>query len=286
MQPTLNSSTAPEPRARATTESPFIDVAGDTKRGADRRVNEDAFLTLDLHRDAVLGDSSLALRRGASLSRIHLSRLLAVADGEGGRGGQVCSARALQTLGRHAAAAMPWARRVDDDVADAVARELERGFERCQDRIDAPGPGDVPRPTVSLTAMVIAWPYAVVAHAGNARAYLYRGRTLRQVTEDHTLAGEMERHGVPGADDEADIVTNAVGGHDDVEVLLRHFRLRPGDQLLAATDGLVAACNELVIARAMQRGATAAGVCRRLLEADVDDDATAVVARIASGGDA
>jgi serine/threonine protein phosphatase PrpC len=84
---------------------------------------------------------------------------------------------------------------------------------------------------------------AVVAHAGDSRAYLRRGPTLRRVTLDHSLVQAMVERGTI-TDLEArthpkrNVVLNFIGQDQEIDVDVTHFRTAPGDRWLLCTDGV------------------------------------------------
>ena len=80
---------------------------------------------------------------------------------------------------------------------------------------------------------------AVALHAGDSRLYRIRGRTIQQVTTDHSAAELI------GAKDEKDInpmfrgmILRAVGIQLLVELQATEFPLREGDRILICSDGL------------------------------------------------
>jgi hypothetical protein len=73
--------------------------------------------------------------------------------------------------------------------------------------------------------------------------YLLRGPETRQLTVDHSLAGELARHGaLAGADvrthAQRHVLTRALGVARDVEIDSATEPLRAGDMLVLTTDGL------------------------------------------------
>ena len=165
-------------------------------------------------------------------------RLFVVADGMGGLArGDVASRVAVETL-RVAYYAperlepLPESLRVSVEIANAaVHRESQLTG------------GDEPMGT-TLTALVIRGHDAFLAHVGDSRAFLVRGRRIRQLTEDHSLVAELVRDGVIKASEaehhpSAHVVTRALGVSADVEVEVQGpLGLRRGDALVLSTDGL------------------------------------------------
>lgn len=80
---------------------------------------------------------------------------------------------------------------------------------------------------------------AMVVHAGDSRAYRYRGKKLSQVSIDHSVATEA------GVADENDlppmlrgVITRAVGLKPLVEVEETPVKVEPGDIYMLCSDGL------------------------------------------------
>jgi serine/threonine protein phosphatase PrpC len=128
-----------------------------------------------------------------------------------------------------------------------------------------------------------------VGWAGDSRAYLLRHGKLRRLTHDHSLVGELVRHGVITEADaqthpNRNVVTRGLGitmkdkGDDPAETL--ELPLESGDRLLLCTDGLHGFLPESAIAEEL--AGDAAEVPRHLIgrtlgETDAGDNVTAVV---------
>ncbi len=165
-------------------------------------------------------------------------RLFVVADGMGGHTrGDVASRLAVETLRDtyyedERSEPLPEALRVSVQIANnAVYRES---------RLAA---GEAPMGT-TLTALVIRGDDAFLAHVGDSRAFLVRGRRIRQLTEDHSLVAELVRDGVLSATEaehhpSAHVILRALGLAEDVTVEVQGpLALRSGDTLVLCTDGL------------------------------------------------
>jgi serine/threonine protein phosphatase Stp1 len=80
--------------------------------------------------------------------------------------------------------------------------------------------------------------------AGDSRAYLLRGGTLRQITRDHSLVQELLEAGAIEPDQvenhpRANVITRAVGAELGEFALDKvSDRLVPGDRFLLCSDGL------------------------------------------------
>jgi protein phosphatase len=144
--------------------------------------------------------------------------LIAVADGVGGGpGGEIASEAAVAELAARFFSAAP-ARPLEERLADAI-RDANTAVLRAADA------SDTPQAASTLVAAAIRGGRAVIANLGDSRAYLIRGDTTRQLTDDHSGAID---HGITR------FVGDARGVQPDVFV----EELLVGDRLLLCSDGL------------------------------------------------
>lgn len=95
----------------------------------------------------------------------------------------------------------------------------------------------------TLTAFLAEEGRLCLAHVGDSRAYLIRDGGITQLTEDHSLVGEMVREGVITSQQAAshakrNVITRAIGVEEMVDIDLITVPLKPGDTVLLCTDGL------------------------------------------------
>lgn len=158
--------------------------------------------------------------------------LFAVADGMGGHvAGEVASRVAIDALRTNAG----------QGLAEAVRLANRAVFERAVDDPSLRGMG-----TTMCAATLVEQdgrPQLLIANVGDSRVYVFRDGELVQLTDDHSLVGEMERDGRLTAEEakvhpQRNIVTRVLGNEPDVEV--DQFWLDPfrGDRLLLCSDGL------------------------------------------------
>src|SRR5262249_8092997 len=128
-----------------------------------------------------------------------------------------------------------------------------------------------------------------VGHAGDSRAYLYRGGDLIQLTRDHTYAQALADMDLIPQEQVMvhhlrHVLTRALGelGHN-VEADVHRVRLTDGDQVLLSAAGrreMVAAAGSGGVLR---QAATAADACRALVDLALanggKDNVTVVLAR-------
>lgn len=176
--------------------------------------------------------------------------LFVVADGMGGQNaGDVASAMAVG-IARTAAKAsrMMLARLARSPSAagrDQVWSLLDRIAHLANQSILQSGQRDPDKAEMGTTldVGVVVGNELFVAHIGDSRVYLIRDGHTRQLTDDHTVAAQMNREGVL-TDVEAavsplrSVLSNAVGCTPDISVDHVHLVLRPGDRVLMCTDGL------------------------------------------------
>lgn len=80
---------------------------------------------------------------------------------------------------------------------------------------------------------------AIAFHAGDSRLYRIRGRSIKQITRDHSAAEAM------GVKDKKkvnplwqNVITRAVGLKETTDVERTEFAVKPGDRILICSDGL------------------------------------------------
>jgi PPM family protein phosphatase len=93
------------------------------------------------------------------------------------------------------------------------------------------------------TAFVLLGHRGFVAHLGDSRAYLFRGGSLRRITNDHTLVNRLLDEGLittEAADThpQRNIITKSLGGDPAIEPDTCEISLDGGDIILLCSDGL------------------------------------------------
>lgn len=171
-------------------------------------------------------------------SAVEASRLYVVADG----------------LGGHAAGRLAAEAGTSELVRCLASRELEPTFERLRGafraantriRQYAQGDAALRGMGTTLAALWLDPERAFVAHVGDSRVYLLRGRRIHPLTLDHSVVGELisrrqlrpeHAHGHPSRN----VITRALGVRPTVEPDLAWLRLAPDDRFVLCTDGLTA----------------------------------------------
>lgn len=170
------------------------------------------------------------------------ARLLAVADGFGGRGAPA-SAAAVDALKELETDVLPAA-----DLLNVLEDTVERAGRAVHD-IAASDPAG-PEAGTTLTAMLWTGSQLALVHIGDSRAYLLRDGELFQITHDHTLVQSMLDEGRISAEEalshpQRSLLIRALAGRPrgpergpERGPDLRLQDVRAGDRYLLCSDGL------------------------------------------------
>ncbi len=212
--------------------------------------------------------------------------LFLVADGMGAHAaGEMASAMAAEQVPlvyeKHAARSPPLALRLGIEQANAEIHA------RGESSADLRGMG------TTCTALALVPRGALVGHVGDSRAYRVRGGTIDQLTQDHSLAWELEARKAAGDADvplaPKNIITRSLGPHPGVRVDVEGpFAVEPDDVYVLCSDGLSGqvADEEIgVFAAALPPAAAAAALVGLTLVRGAPDNVTVILAR-AGGGEA
>lgn len=193
-------------------------------------------------------------------------RLFAVADGMGGhKGGEVASATAIKMIA-DAVRATPEDANAARLLAGAIVSANQEIHRKAHTASGPSGMG------TTLTAGVLAGDVLTIGHVGDSRAYLMREGTLSQLTQDHSLVGELLRGGQITREEAFDhpnrnLLTKALGTSEDITADIGTHKLLPGDMVLFATDGLTSMVPDAGIAEILAGPGRVDEVCARLIEA-------------------
>jgi len=201
--------------------------------------------------------------------------LFAVCDGMGGaQAGEVASGIAADTLKAGVGEGLPLMK-----AAEAANVAV---YARAGENTARTGMG------TTLTAVVLEGDTGHFAHIGDSRAYLLRDGELQQVSEDHSLVGEMVRDGRLTEEEAAahphrSILSRALGTESLAHIDEFEVDLRSGDVLLLCSDGLSGPVPATAIQKALARDDPADAAAMLIAEARKcggPDNITAVVLRL------
>ena len=191
-------------------------------------------------------------------------RLLVLADGMGGhRGGEVASQMAVQKMGDvFERSAHPPSQEL---LAQAFREANESIFERASQESELSGMG-----TTAVALVLDGRQEAYLAHVGDSRAYRMRKGRLEQLTDDHSVVGELVRGGQLSPEEarhhpQSNEILRALGTRPDVDTEFTRVDVRAGDRFLMCSDGLSSMLSAQAIATALAEG-PAEEITQRLIE--------------------
>jgi serine/threonine protein phosphatase PrpC len=155
-----------------------------------------------------------------------------VADGIGGHGnGDKASAAVVEQVESYCQRSS-----VEESLADITSR-LRRAHQTCKNMAGAG------MPSSTVAALIIFQSKAISIWAGDSRIYRLKNGELTLLTEDHSLAQERYRKGEVSREaaqrlPSANVLTRAVGVHQDLHLDAEITEIEAGDRFLVCTDGL------------------------------------------------
>jgi PPM family protein phosphatase len=183
-------------------------------------------------RYAVASDTGRRRRRNED-NYVVAPPLFAVADGMGGaQAGEVASSLAASAL-EEGSTELHGPERVKALIEEANRRI----FARASTDPTASGMG------TTMTVALVEGMSVVIGHVGDSRAYLVRGDSMEQLTEDHSLVNELVKSGKLSEEEaqihpQRSVITRAVGTDPDVDVDAFTIEAKDGDVFLLCSDGL------------------------------------------------
>ena len=209
------------------------------------------------------------------------SNLFAVADGMGGHaGGDVASSLAiarLQPLDQPFSSTTVAERALQEAITD-TASEL---IETVGRRPELAGLG------TTVSALVMVDEYAVIAHIGDSRIYLFRDGSLTQITTDHTFVQRLVDSGRITPEEaryhpRRSVLMRVLGDMDpDPEVDTFIMPTQPGDRWLLCSDGLSGVVDDIhttkALALGLAPGRTADLLLKQALDGGAPDNVTIVI---------
>ncbi|GAA3663321.1 PP2C family protein-serine/threonine phosphatase [Microbacterium marinilacus] len=182
------------------------------------------------------------------------SNLFVVADGMGGHaGGDVASSVAVNTL-QELDHVYPSPEDAETTLRETISSTAGDLIQLVGRRPELAGLGT----TVSAIAMVDE--YAVIAHIGDSRIYLWRDGALTQITTDHTFVQRLVDSGRITPEEaryhpRRSVLMRVLGDMDpDPEIDTFIMPTRPGDRWLLCSDGLSGVVDETHIQKALKLG--------------------------------
>ena len=200
----------PAQEAPAAPEKPVLQAFSMTDVGKVRKSNQDAL---------VVSDELL---------------LYGVADGMGGHnGGETASAGARDGL----IAALMGKEPSLDALRDAITKVNADLFRQQAQDESLSGMG------TTLSVIWMSEHFVYQGHVGDSRVYRFREGKLEQMTDDHSLVGELVRAGYLTPEQaenhpNKNVILRAVGTEEGIDIDLAVEERKPGDLWLICSDGL------------------------------------------------
>jgi protein phosphatase len=191
------------------------------------------------------------------------ARLLAVADGMRGAGGDLASAAAIDALKPLEARSIP-----AGELLDALTEAVCDADRAVQGIAGSTPSGEA---VTTLTAMLWSGSQLALVHIGDTRAYLLRDGELFQITHDHTYVQSLVDEGRLSAAEAAShpqrsLLIGALTGQGGTPPDLSLHPAAAGDRYLLCSDGL----SGVVPAQALQAALSDAGDPQQILDHLVD----------------
>jgi len=191
--------------------------------------------------------------------------IFVVADGMGGhQGGEIASKLAVETV-----VSLYYALEGPDPttiLGECYAEANGKIFQKATGDAELFGMG------TTCTTMVVRGTEAFFAHVGDSRAYVLRNGDLFQLTEDHSLVGEMVRSGILSSEDaqthpKRNVITRSLGTHQDLapDFPSTPYTVADGDVFLLCSDGLTSMVPDEDVRRIVG-GHGPADACRALVD--------------------
>ncbi|HEY8122702.1 MAG TPA: Stp1/IreP family PP2C-type Ser/Thr phosphatase [Myxococcota bacterium] len=207
-----------------------------------------------------------------------------VADGMGGHtAGQVASQLAAEAAARAMAALEGASSSPAEKLRMVVAAANRAIYLAAQRQPEYAGMG------TTVVAVLAAGERCALAHVGDSRAYLVRRDRIRQLTDDHSIVGELLRRQEISADAAREhphrhVLTRALGVRESVEPDLAELTPAPGDVFVLCSDGLTNHFEDAELAKLVSDATDLQEACEDLVDIangrGGEDNVTVVLARV------
>jgi protein phosphatase len=237
---------------------------------------------MSLGRTVAMTDTGRKRRRNEDVYVVD-PPIFAIADGMGGaKAGEVAAALAADALRGEGGSG-------EEAVVTLIQEANRRVYQRATEDAAASGMG------TTMTVALLENGRVRIGHVGDSRAYLIRDGELSQLTDDHSLVGELVRSGKLAPEDaethpQRSVITRVLGTDPDVDVDTVTVETRSGDLFLLCSDGLYSMVGNDRILELVERNRRDLDRAAKALIAAAnkgggDDNITIVAFEIAAPGD-
>ncbi|MCS6884011.1 MAG: Stp1/IreP family PP2C-type Ser/Thr phosphatase [Acidobacteriota bacterium] len=246
--------------------------------GLVRANNEDAYVIVDPAEAKVYDSPSSTIVQPLKQQRL----LLVVSDGMGGaEGGEIASKLTVETIRDYfpkLSKRLSPQSRLEASVEEANSVVWE--YAKTDPNLEGMG--------ATVTVAYIESGVAYVAEVGDSRCYIIRGNRIKQITKDQTMAQVMIDAGALRPETAArspmkNMLLQAIGDDEYLQVAVSSLRLCSGDILLLCTDGLHGKVKDEEIKNVVNNSANLETAARTLVQfakqRGGDDNITLVIAK-------
>ncbi|MDO5724771.1 MAG: Stp1/IreP family PP2C-type Ser/Thr phosphatase [Tissierellia bacterium] len=174
------------------------------------------------------------------ISNDMLKPVFIIADGMGGhKSGEVASKMAVDIVNKNLQRVDFYQdiKELEDDVVKAISIANREIYLKSKEDPDYNGMG---------TTFTMAYVYndtILISHVGDSRCYTLNPSAIVQITEDDTLVNSLIKLGEITPEEakthpKRNVVTNAVGTNESLDISLIRYKYQHDDSLLICTDGL------------------------------------------------
>ena len=238
---------------------------------------------MSLGRTVAMTDTGRKRRRNEDVYVVD-PPIFAIADGMGGaKAGEVAAALAADVLRGEGGSG-------EEALVTLIQEANRRVYERASEDAAKSGMG------TTMTVALLEDSHVRIGHVGDSRAYLIRDGELSQLTDDHSLVGELVRSGKLAPEDaethpQRSVITRVLGTDPDVDVDTITIETRSGDLFLLCSDGLYSMVGNERILELVERNRRDLDAAAKALVAAAnkgggDDNITVVAFEIAPEGEA
>lgn len=192
-----------------------------------------------------------------------------IADGMGGhKAGEVASNTAISTIISYYEANKESIIKKDkfipEFINESIALANEKLIEESENDDELKGMG------TTITMCIVLKDEIYVGHVGDSRAYLLRDNELIQITQDHSLVGELLRTGSITKEEalnhpKKNIILRALGTNKDLKVDIFTRDIKKDDKIILCTDGLTNMVSEDRIKETVINEEDQSSVCTTLV---------------------
>ncbi|MHC5269356.1 Stp1/IreP family PP2C-type Ser/Thr phosphatase [Enterococcus sp. LJL98] len=195
-------------------------------------------------------------------------KLLALlADGMGGhQAGDIASRQAVQAIGDQ------W-ENSDIESSEKAIQWFIQQIQEANQAIFEKGQSDQTLSGMGTTfeAVTVLENQVALAHVGDSRIYLARGKQLLPLTEDHSLVNELLKSGEITKEmavnhPRKNIITRSLGMPGNLEIDVSIHDVAAGDRLLICSDGLTNMVPEERISQILAQATSLQAASQRLID--------------------